>query len=96
MLKLLGASIRFVLMSLIVLVLGQRMTWQGRTLSSQVNQGFSTLERVRVFSRAQDWMGDWVDQVRMSLFRIENGPTQEDVSSRDQRELKKMMKHRRS
>jgi hypothetical protein len=55
MLKLLGSGIKLVIFSLLVLILGNWLHWDGRTISDQVKMGMSHAEESSVVHSLRSW-----------------------------------------
>ena len=54
MLRLLGGAVKLVAFSIAVLVLGQLLTWKGKSLSDQVRLQISHAERFRAVKKGTD------------------------------------------
>src|SRR3712207_1722387 len=55
MLKLFGSLIKLTLFSITVLVLGNLLRWDGRTISDQIKVGMSHAEGMGITSRIRSW-----------------------------------------
>lgn len=71
MLKVLGLLFKFSLFSILVLVLGNVLSWNGRTISDQVRTSLSQVERAadkaggsEVVEEVKDWTGKLVRDAR--------------------------------
>lgn len=96
MLKLLGATIKLGILSLIVLVLGNWLHWGGKSISDQIKTGMAHAEKTPWVSDAKDWASTLSEDVRNGLKKKsisgEAGLQVEEVTGSERQKLRALIK----
>ncbi len=92
MLKILSLLIKTSLFAAAVLVAGQLVTWNGRTLSVQVRVGMAHAERGETFHRARRWAKELQRDASKGLGKkMEGEPSHESIASSERQRLKELI-----
>lgn len=92
MLKLVSTVLKITLFAAAVLVAGQIIHWDGRTLSDQVRIGMAHAERGEAFHRAQRWAKELQKDASKGIGKkLEEKPVQESIGSSERQRLKELI-----
>src|SRR4051794_25961438 len=100
MFKLIGFCIRFLLLSGLILVLGNWVEWDGKTISDQVKVGMSHAEEYPVFTNFRDWATKITTDAQKGMkhklksgLKTETSPSeQEEISSTERQKLRALIR----
>ena len=92
MLKLIGSLFKAALFSLLILALGNRVHWNGITLSDQVRIGMAHAENTGIFEKIKDWAQDLTEDVRKGAHqKLKHSETSEEIRSSERQKLKALI-----
>jgi hypothetical protein len=94
MLRMLGFCVKLVIFSVLVLVLGNWLHWDGRTISDQVKVKMSHAERSDLFGAVRNWADKVTYDARKGVQRKlgHSTPEQnEEITSSERQKLKALI-----
>lgn len=94
MLKLVGFCLRVLIFSIAILVLGNWLRWDGKTLSDQIKHQMSHAESSRFAGAVRDWAEKVTHDTRSSLPKSldHSDPEEEDISPSERQKLKALIR----
>jgi len=97
MLKLLGYCIKIALFTVIVLILGNWVRWDGKTISDQIKVRMSHAEKSGVFDEARTWTEkltlDAKKGIQKKLNQVSNQVSiEEDIPASEKQKLKALIR----
>ena len=101
MLKMISYCVRLLFLSVVILVLGNWLRWDGKTLSDQVKVGMSHAEESPVYTSIRDWakrlttdaQKGMKNKVKSGLKTETSSPTEkEEISSTERQKLRALIR----
>lgn len=69
MLRMIGFCIKFIFFSIFILVLGNCLHWNGRTLSDQIKVSMAHAERTEIWGNLQEWASKLTRDARSGFLK---------------------------
>lgn len=96
MLKTIGFCLKLTVFSFLVLILGNWLRWNGRTISDQVKLRMAHAERTDLYETVRGWAttvtSDAKKGVQKRLERASGPQAQEEISSSERQKLKALIR----
>lgn len=87
MLRLIGFLVKVTFFSVLVLILGNWLHWDGRTISDQVKIHLSHAERSPVLGEVRHWTNGLINQASQSALK-DPGPKSGEILSSERQKLR--------
>lgn len=93
MLKILGFLLKFTIFSLLILVLGNWLRWDGKTISDQVKLRMSHAEEAGILGTVKGWADRVTHDAKQGFKRkMTEMPMQEEISPTERQKLKALIR----
>ncbi len=96
MLRTIGFSLKIALLSTLVLILGNWVRWDGKTISDQVKLKMAHAERTHLLGTMRGWAEKLTQDARKGIQRkaeqITGAPPQDEISSSERQKLKALIR----
>jgi hypothetical protein len=96
MLRLIGTVIKTAIFAIIVLVLGNWLRWDGKTISDQVKIGMAHAEKQNILQSVRVWAEQITHDAKQGLRRKPSQPltsqSTEEISSSERQKLKALIR----
>lgn len=93
MLRMLGFCLKFAIFSLAVLILGNWLRWDGKTLSDQIKWRMSHAEESAIFGSVKNWTKQLTTDAKKGLQKkIDHISIEEEIPSSEKQKLKALIR----
>ncbi len=95
MLKAIGWLVKLAVFSVVILVLGNWLRWDGKTVSDQIRTHLSQAERSDTVSSVRKWAGSLVEDARRGTSRLSNPDqfaSKEEIKASERQKLRALIR----
>jgi hypothetical protein len=92
MLKTIGFCVKFIVFSILVLVLGNRLHWNGKTISDQVKIGMSHAEESNVWDSVHKFTKQLSQDAREGFVKRPQNAASDDISPTERQKLRALIR----